>query len=269
MATGRASSGRHSPTGRPEETPMRATELEFRLRFFFIMGIFGAGFACYALDPVTMSVMLADHLVRPLAALGVHDERHVVQAILGLGAALAFLAALVRTWAAAYLQSDVVHDWNLRAEGLVADGPFRYVRNPLYLGGVLVGAGFGLVASRLGFVVILCGLTMFYYRLILREEALLSETQGEAYRRFLQAVPRLVPSLKPQVHSGGLAPRWGQAFAGETFMWFFSVALAIFAATLNQRLLMIMAICGVAASVLAKTLLRRWSRAPYNKKITS
>jgi protein-S-isoprenylcysteine O-methyltransferase Ste14 len=236
---------------------MRATDLEFRLRFFFIIGIYVVGFSCYALDPVPVSLMLADHLMRPLAGLGVHNERHVVQALLGLGAALAFLAALVRTWGAAYLQSDVVHDWNLRAEGLVADGPYRHVRNPLYLGGVLIATGFGLVASRLGFVVIVCGLTLFYYRLILREETLLGETQGEPYRRFLQAVPRLVPSLKPRVPAGGLAPRWGQAFVGETFMWLFALALACFAATLNQRLYAIMVICGVAASLLAKTVLRR------------
>lgn len=245
---------------------MRATELEFRFRFFFIMGIYVAGFVCYALDPVPMSLMLADYLMRPLNGLGVHDERHVVMAFLGLGAALAFLAALVRTWAAAYLQSDVVHDWNLRAEGLVADGPYRHVRNPLYFGGVLIAIGFGLAASRLGFIVIVAGLMLFYFRLILREESLLSATQGEPYRRFLLAVPRLVPSLKPRVASGSLRPRWGQAFAGETFMWFFAAALAVFALTLNQRLMIIMVICGVAASLLAKTVLRNWHRPTHTSK---
>jgi protein-S-isoprenylcysteine O-methyltransferase Ste14 len=236
---------------------MRATEFEFRFRFFFILGIYAAGFACYALDPVNVSSMLADHLMRPLAGLGVHDERRVVQAIFALGAALAFLAALVRTWGAAYLQSDVVHDWNLRGETLVADGPYRYVRNPLYLGGVLVAVGFGAVASRLGFVVLVCGLTLFYYRLILREESLLNETQGEPYRRYLQAVPRLLPSLRPRLAAGGLLPRWRQAFAGEAFMWFFSIALAGFAVTLRQRVLMVMTMGGIAASFLAKTIQRR------------
>ena len=135
-----------------------------------------------------------------------------MQAILALGAALAVLAALVRTWAAAYLQSEVVHDTNIHIEGLVADGPYRYVRNPLYLGGVLFAVGFAMTASRLGFVVIVGGLTLFYYRLIAREESLLRETQGESYRQFLTLVPRLVPSLSPRVAAGDLshtgAKRW-------------------------------------------------------------
>ena len=97
----------------------------------------------------------------------------MLQLILALGAALAVLAALIRSWGAAYLQSEVVHDWKLHGEELVADGPYRYVRNPLYLGGVMLAFGFAMAASRLGFVVMVGGLTLFYYRLIAREESLL------------------------------------------------------------------------------------------------
>lgn len=237
---------------------MRATEFEFRFRFFFIVGIFIVGFWCYTLDPVNVSAMLAGWLMGHPVQFGVASDRHVVQGVLALGAALAFLAALVRTWAAAYLQSEVVHDWNIHGEGLVADGPFRYVRNPLYLGGVLLAIGFGMAASRLGFVVIVSGLTLFYYRLIAREESLLIETQGEPYRRFLKAVPRLVPSMSPRVAAGGRVPRWGQAVTGETFMWFFAVALACFAATLSQRVFQTMIVAGIAASLVAKLALGRW-----------
>ena len=139
----------------------------------------------------------------------------------------------------------------------MADGPYRYVRNPLYLGSVLFAVGFAMAASRLGFVVIVGGLTLFYFRLIAREESLLSETQGEPYRRFLEAVPRLMPSLSPRVAAGGLVPRWGQAVLGETFMWLFAVAAACFAATLSQRVFLTTTAAGVADSFLAKAALWR------------
>ena len=236
---------------------MRAADFEFRFRFFIIVAVFIGGFWCYALDPVNVSVMLAERLMGHPLKPGAASDRHVVQVILALGAALAFLAALVRTWAAAYLRSEVVHDSKPHDERLVADGPYRYVRNPLYLGSVLFAIGFAMAASRLGFVVIVGGLTLFFYRLIAREEWLLSKTQGESYRQFLKSVPRLVPSLSPRVAAGGLVPRWGQAVIGETFMWLFAVAVACFAATLSQRVLLATTLAGITASFLAKAALRR------------
>ena len=241
---------------------MRATEFEFRFRFFIIVAVFTGGFWCYALDPVNVSAMLAGLVMGHPFDASAAGDRHVLQVFLGLGAALTVLAALLRTWAAAYLQSKVVHDSRLHGEGLVADGPFRYVRNPLYLGGVLFAVGFAMAASRLGFVLIVGGLTLFYHRLIAREEWLLSETQGESYRQFLKAVPRLVPSLGPRVAAGGLVPRWGQAVVGETFMWLFAAAAICFAATLNQRTFFTMIAAGVAASILAKAVL--WRRGHPN-----
>lgn len=239
---------------------MRATEFEFRFRFFIIMTLFVGGFWCYSLDSVNVAAMFAQWLTSHPVEPGVRGNRTMVQATLAFGAALAVLAALVRTWAAAYLRSEVVHDSKIHSEGLVADGPYRYVRNPLYLGGVLFALGFALIASRLGFVVIVGGLTLFYYRLIAREESVLGEIQGESYRQFLAYVPRLIPSLSPRVPAGGLAPRWGQAVAGEAFMWLFVVAVTSFAVMLNQTVFLTMTVSGVAASLVAKV--KMWRKGP-------
>lgn len=214
---------------------MKATELEFRHRFWFLAAIYSLGFCCYFFDHVNVAQALLEqvsgHNLQSAA------DRHELQVIFALGAGVVALGALVRTWAAAYLQSEVVHDPNLHAERLVADGPYRYVRNPLYLGGILLAIGFGILASRIGFVVIVIGNTAFYYRLILREEAALLETQGESYRQFLAAAPRLVPSLRPRLPSGGKQPRWGQGFLGEIFMWLFAACIMIFAFTLSESAL--------------------------------
>src|SRR5712692_873879 len=102
---------------------MRATTFEFRQRFWIIAGVFAAGFACYWIDHVNAAQALA----------GGH-----VRLVFGLGAGVAALAALIRTWAAAYLRTEVVKDSALHTDRLVADGPYRHVRNPLYLGTALL-----------------------------------------------------------------------------------------------------------------------------------
>ena len=123
------------------------------------------------------------------------------------------------------------------AESLVADGPYRYVRNPLYLANLPMAAGIGVLASRLGWLFLILGISLFCYRLILREESGLLETQGESYRSYMKAVPRMWPALRPRVPAGPGKPRWGQAIAGEMFFWLFGVAVLSFALTLNFKLM--------------------------------
>jgi hypothetical protein len=115
----------------------------------------------------------------------------------------------------------------------VADGPFRYTRNQLYLANLPMTAGIGVLASRLGWVFLLVASGLFLYRLIFREEKALRQNQGESYRAYLEAVPRFWPSLTPRVPAGNRAPQWGQAFAGESFVWFFGAAELCLAITLT------------------------------------
>jgi len=116
---------------------------------------------------------------------------------------------------------------------LVADGPYRFVRNPLYLGNILLALGMGMMASRLGFLVMVLGNLFVLYRLIRREETQLLAAQGESFRRYLSAVPRLLPSLSPKVPTSGATASWPQAILGETFMWTFAAAATVFAVTLT------------------------------------
>ena len=108
------------------------------------------------------------------------------------------------------------------------------MRNPLYLGNLLLALGLAAFASRLGALVLVVGMFLFCYRLILREEAGLLATQGESYRRYFNAVPRLWPSLRPRVPSGGAKPNWRDGFSGEIFMWTIPIGTTDF--VLTQRL---------------------------------
>jgi protein-S-isoprenylcysteine O-methyltransferase Ste14 len=156
---------------------------------------------------------------------------HLIVELFALGTFIVALAALIRTWAGSYLHSSIIHDGSLHGEQLVADGPYRYVRNPLYLGNLLLAVGIGVLASRAGFLVIVLGMAIIVYRLILREEATLLASQGESYRRYYAAVPRLLPSLTPRVPASGAKPNWVDGFTGEFMMWAATAAMAVFTVT--------------------------------------
>ena len=229
-----------------------ATEFEFRRRFWIISGTFCLGFSCYTWDHMNVSVALARMI---LGGLNSPLANRWIRAILAAGVLIVTLAALVRSWAEAYLHSSVVHDSKLHSDRLVADGPYRRIRNPLYLGNILLAVGLGLMASRTGFLVLVVATVPFVYRLILREEASLLESQGDSYRRYIEAVPRLWPSLRPRVPAGGGRPNWVDGCAGETFMWSFAIGMAVFDVTL--RLMHFWIIMGAGFAIYA---LQAWLR---------
>jgi protein-S-isoprenylcysteine O-methyltransferase Ste14 len=210
-----------------ERPSIKATEFEFRHRSLLNLIHFWIAFQLYSVDHINI-VWAFVHWNNPRGDF-------IARMVFGFGTLLVGLASAVRTWAAAYLRSDVVHDAVLHAETLVADGPYRHVRNPLYLGTFLMSVGLGLLASRLGFVVLAVGATIRILRLIGREEAELEKQQGESFREFCRRVPRLFPSLRPRVPAAGLMAQWGQAFRGEALMWGLFLAMAAFTITLQDR----------------------------------
>jgi protein-S-isoprenylcysteine O-methyltransferase Ste14 len=224
---------------------LAAGDIEYRIRPWIIAVIFFAAFQLYRWDHVSAAAALAAWLTP-----GGGDVQKTQTLIFAIGAAATLAAAALRTWAAAYMSSSVVHDPRVHDSRLVADGPYRYLRNPLYLGVVLVAFGFALAASRWGFVLLMLAIPFFQYRLTLREEGALKATQGGSYRRYLAAVPRMFPSLRPRVPASGMRPQWGQAVRGELFMWGFALTFVVFTATGNMRVLMYGCIAATALVLL-------------------
>ncbi len=241
---------------------MRATEFEFRHRFWFICLAYFVGFGFYTLDHTNLVVALAQWIFRGSDPhLNSLAAGHVIHGLFVLAATLVTAASWIRTWGGAYLRTEVVHDSAVHTERLVADGPYRHFRNPLYFGNMLFAIGMAMMASRIGAVVIVVGNLLIVLRLIGREEAALAKAQGEGYRAFLAAVPRLWPSLRPRLPAGGLQPRWFQAFLGEAWMWTFAANGFLFAWKLSGRLYnIILCVSGVAYFVLWMMLGRFRSR---------
>ena len=119
-----------------------------------------------------------------------------VPIVIIIGTILAAIGALLRVWGAAYLGYDVVHHSNMQAARVLAAGPYRYVRNPLYLGGWFMMAAISLLFTPTGALFMDVLIAIFYLRLILGEEAFLATKLGEPYQHYMRAVPRTdVPRL--------------------------------------------------------------------------
>lgn len=88
--------------------------------------------------------------------------------------------------------------WGLRtlgpaaSAGLVTDGPYRFTRNPQYLGDLLVLAGWALLTGSglVWAVALLAGANLYLAARV--EERWLEIRFGQEYRRYRDAVPRFL-----------------------------------------------------------------------------
>ncbi len=141
-------------------------------------------------------------------------RRFLVHSRLPLGAAaLAVLLSLVRPspwfWRglAISLVGALAQGWCfaciMTSRELAVNGPYRFVRNPMYLARyiLVLGAVLMLDPTRPWRWLAPAALTLVYLffmqNRVRREERKLAPLFGEAYQRYLRAVPRFVPALKP------------------------------------------------------------------------
>jgi protein-S-isoprenylcysteine O-methyltransferase Ste14 len=101
---------------------------------------------------------------------------------------------------------------------LIAAGPFRWVRNPLYIGNIALWVGFALAAQLPWLAVPIALLLMLEYHAIVRwEERLLAERLGESYRSYMARVPRWIPRVPDHDSTAPSAPgfTWRQTIFSE------------------------------------------------------
>ena len=129
-----------------------------------------------------------------------------------LGSLLLIGAGLgLRAWAAACAGTHT-RDATISAPTLVTGGPYARVRNPIYLGTVILGAGMvGLIGDwrLVPFLFIVC--VLLYATIIPAEESFLSGKFGPLYEEYKKAVPRLVPRIRAWDGSQKVHPLWTNA----------------------------------------------------------
>lgn len=204
-----------------------ATPWDFKARAFVFGMIYAVGFFV----GINLQLNLFGDIRPTYAELG---ERYGFVGIhLAAFVPVVFTAAALwlRIWGTAYLSSGVVWNASVTSGGLLLSGPFRYVRNPLYLGNVLAAIGVGMIGPPLTMLIIVAGVALFSLRLIGIEERYLDAVYGQAYRDYCRLVPKLLPRLRPAPVAADPRPAaWADGVRGEIFY------LAIVVATLYNAL---------------------------------
>jgi hypothetical protein len=102
--------------------------------------------------------------------------------------ALVLPGLLLRGYASGYVKKN---------EELTTTGPYAYTRNPLYLGSMLMAAGFAVaLSSWLVGAVLVAGFALIYIPVIASEEGFL-RARFAGFAAYCRAVPRLIPRLSP------------------------------------------------------------------------
>jgi protein-S-isoprenylcysteine O-methyltransferase Ste14 len=113
-----------------------------------------------------------------------------------LGVAMGLLGNALAYWVFSNLRNNVSPTVVTRSQAtLVTSGPYRWVRHPLYLMGLISYTGFALLAEN--WFIALLSLAVFGLLVIrtAKEEAKLVEKFGAAYRNYMQHTGRFFPKL--------------------------------------------------------------------------
>jgi protein-S-isoprenylcysteine O-methyltransferase Ste14 len=196
----------------------KGTHFEFRYRYLTQVVIFCVGFM------TPWRKLWPSEFHRTWEALAkVHYQQGWMQirasslGVTVLGLLAVAVSAWLRTWGTAYLGAEVMNDSVMHGGAVMADGPYRHVRNPLYLGSWLQALALAMMMEPLGTIFVLIANTWMHLRLIGGEEAFLKQKLGAPYAEYCARVPRLLPSLRAKLPASGRGPRWRRAMVAEIY----------------------------------------------------
>jgi len=107
-----------------------------------------------------------------------------------IGMVLIFLGEAIRIWAAGHLQKNEV---------LTVTGPYAYVKNPLYIGSILITAGFCILADNI--YLLAAGYFMFCFHYIPYKKRVegdrMKKIFGDRFKDYDAKVPDYLPRWAP------------------------------------------------------------------------
>lgn len=204
---------------------MRSSPWWYRYRALVFFSIYYVGFAgWYALPASHGHEALPSFIV---LARALHWSSF---ALAWTATAVTLAGALVRLWGSSYLQPDVVWNPNAVQSRLLVDGPFRYVRNPLYLGSFVMAFGIGSLAPIGGWIVIVLLAAAFSAMLARHESNGMRERYGAVYDAYAATVPAFVPRLFPARVEGSVLgkPSITAGIRAEAYSFGFAAGMLAF-----------------------------------------
>jgi protein-S-isoprenylcysteine O-methyltransferase Ste14 len=218
---------------------MRASAIEFRFRMVIQIVLVLLGFWAPWLGTWDLErrISTLEWLALEISRLGIVSFTVATPIVIVLGALAAAIGAVLRVWGAAYLGYDIVHHGQMQGGAVMAVGPYRYMRNPLYLGGWFIMAAISLLMPPSGALFAVVLMTIHFLRLIVGEEAFLAAQLGEPYAEYKQAVPRLLPRLRAGLPAASAQPQWLAAVLAEITAIGIFIALAFLSWTYNNLLM--------------------------------
>jgi len=106
---------------------------------------------------------------------------------------LMIVVSLLRMWAGTALSSEIVMTFKVRTDILNREGPYKLVRNPIYLADWIAISVFTFFLHPVGIVMPVL-FYIHYVRLIVYEEESLGVQYSEEYNSYLNCVPRFLPN---------------------------------------------------------------------------
>jgi protein-S-isoprenylcysteine O-methyltransferase Ste14 len=105
------------------------------------------------------------------------------------------VATVLRMWAGSVLTSHRMMAFQVQKDCLIQSGPYRLVRNPIYLADLIAYIGFALCLKPVG-----CLLPVLIYlhfsQLVRYEERSLKQRIGEPFLQYSKTTPRFIPNGK-------------------------------------------------------------------------
>ena len=107
-------------------------------------------------------------------------------ACLAAGGVIVVIGVALRAYASGYLR---------KASELTTTGPYAYTRNPLYLGSLIIAAGFAVAARNLWIALAIAVIFVAIYVPVMNFEEQFLRSQFQGFDEYAQRVPRLLPRL--------------------------------------------------------------------------